>query len=484
MERGLPVTALLLFTVLIWILYGLILVSSPKNKVNQWCFICGYLLSTGILKEYLYYGGFLKGITVHFWKLEYEADELMNSVLTAVPYYLAMPCGVICSFYFNRLNRKIPRGFPFLCAVVFLPVLIFGAVYPWTQTRSIPDTMPQAYTIVAVYNLSYGVLMTALIIRALLKERGSFLFRQRRLVSVLGLLPLWYWLITIFLFRLLGLKHLNKAWQGNAMIICGLLIYYLYHLFHNGIWGMRLSREHFDWSDEAPPAPRDNDYISHMLKNEMSKIRLSVQLIRETGHEDIKEELNIIERSVSHIEEYVRRSNKYTGEILMEPENVDICALIRETAEEQTAAWKGKVEYDLDERFPVLFCDPSHMKEVLGNLISNALDAMGEDGILTLSYKASKKDVALICVADTGCGIRESEQERIFDLYYTCHAGYPHFGIGLSYCQNVIRAHKGYINIKSSTDPLQHGTEFTLCLPRGFRKEGKKGGFSDKSSDR
>ncbi len=475
---------MLLFTILIWVLYILILVSSPRNKVNQWCCICGCFLGLGVLKEYLYYGGFLAGMEVHFWKLEYAADELTNSVMTAMLYYLAMPCGVICSFYFSRLNRRFPRCFPFLCAVVFLPALVFSVIYPWWKVREIPDVIPQAYTIVAVYNLSYGVLMTVLIIGTLVKERRSFLFRQRRIVSVLGLLPLWYWLITIFVFRLAGIDRFDKAWQGNAVIICGLLAYYLYHLFHDGIWGMRLNREHFDWSDETEQISRDNGYISHMLKNEMSKIRLSTHLIREAGNGNIGDELDIIDRSVSHIEEYVRRSNEYTGKIHLEPEDVDICELIRETAKEQTTVWGGKVEYDLDDRFSVLYCDPSHMKEVLGNLISNALDAMGDDGILTLSYKASKKSVALICISDTGCGIAGNELGRIFDLYYTRHAGFSHFGIGLSYCQNVIRAHKGYINVKSSTDSRQHGTEFTLCLPRGSQKEGKKNGFADKGSDR
>ena len=51
---GLPVELLLLFTLLIWVLYFLIFYSSPKNKVNQWCCIGGFLLSIGVLKEYIY----------------------------------------------------------------------------------------------------------------------------------------------------------------------------------------------------------------------------------------------------------------------------------------------------------------------------------------------------------------------------------------------------------------------------------------------
>lgn len=479
MGRGLPVTVLLCFSILIWALYLLILASSPENKVNQWCCICGCLLGVGVLKEYIYYSGFLDGILFHVGELEYEADELMNSVLTAVVYYLAMPCGVVCSFYFCRLDKKLARLFPFLRAAVFLPVLVFSIMYPWSKTREIPVTNPYAYTVVAVYNLFYGALMTVLILGTLLKEHMSFLFQQRRIVSVLGLLPLWYWLVTIFLFRLLGFRKLDKAWQGNAVIIFGLLVYYLYHLFHNGIWGMRLSREHFDWSDETVPVPQNSSYIAHMLKNETSKIRLSTQLIRECGDTEITNELDIIDRSVAHIDEYVRRNNAYTGEILLEPEKVDICALIRETVQEQTADWGGQVKYSLDERLPILYCDPSHMREVLDNLISNALDAMGEEGTLTVTYEAAKKEVALIRVADTGSGIRKKELGRIFDLYHTGHTDFDHFGIGLSYCQNVVRAHKGYINVKSSVAPANHGTEFTLCLPRGPRRRRKKDEFTD-----
>ena len=54
--QGFPTEVLLIFTLLIWVLYGLIFLSSPKNKVNQWCFIAGFLLSVGVLKEYSYYG--------------------------------------------------------------------------------------------------------------------------------------------------------------------------------------------------------------------------------------------------------------------------------------------------------------------------------------------------------------------------------------------------------------------------------------------
>ena len=63
-QNGLPAEVLLLFTILIWTLYFLIYISSPENKVNQWCCICGFLLSIGVLKEYFYYSGIFAGTGV------------------------------------------------------------------------------------------------------------------------------------------------------------------------------------------------------------------------------------------------------------------------------------------------------------------------------------------------------------------------------------------------------------------------------------
>ena len=159
-QNGLPAEVLLLFTILIWTLYFLIYISSPENKVNQWCCICGFLLSIGVLKEYFYYSGIFAGTGVCFLGVEYALDELINSILTAVLYYIAMPCVMIFSFYFCHLDKLRPRLFRFLCFLIFVPVLAFGIVYPWSQTRVIPLENPSAFFIVSSYNLIYGVIAT------------------------------------------------------------------------------------------------------------------------------------------------------------------------------------------------------------------------------------------------------------------------------------------------------------------------------------
>lgn len=466
-EQGLPVTILLLFTILIWVLSLTILLSSPGNKVNQWCCITDLLMSLGVGKEYIYYSGFFSGFQIHLMGVTYQMDELVNSVLTAALYYMAMPCAIICSLYFSGMDKRRPGVFRFLRGAVFLPALIFTVIYPWSQTRNLADTHPEAFHVVAIYNLTYGVFMTVLIVRALVRERKSNQFYQRRFILVFVLLPLWYWLITIFPVHMLHWEKLYKLWQGNVLIILGLLVYYMYLLFHKGIWGLRLTRQHFDWAEDRVRLPDDIRDIVHMLKNETAKLRLGTQFIRELGIEEAKDELDLLDRSITHIEEFVRRSSQFSGDLQMKPEYVDIRTLLEETAAD-FAEWKGTIKIEVESNVSVLYCDPYHMKEVLCNLAANAIDSMGEDGTLSFSVQMTKKDIILIHISDTGHGIPEKDLERIFDFYYTSHPDYSHFGLGLAYCRDVVRRHRGCMKVKSFTETDRHGTEFTLCLPWRF----------------
>lgn len=472
-NQGLPVAFLLLFTLLIWGLYLMVLLSSRKNKVNQWCCITGFLLSIGVLKEYIYYSGFFNGMQIQFLGVGYQMDDLVNSILTAVVYYLSIPCGVVCGLYFCHLDRDRPRIFHILKYLVFLPAVFFSILYPWGETRTVVNANPQAFIIVAVYNLLYGLAITILVVAELVRTRNSVLFYQRKQIALFFLLPLWYWLIMIFPVHLLKIEKFYKLWQGNALIILCLFVYYLYLLFNKGIWGLRLDRQYFDWSEEEVRFPEDVRYIIHMLKNETAKLRLGTSLIRELDITEATDELDIMERSITHIEDFVQRSNLCSRELHIEPEYVEIQPLFEAVAKEAAVGWKGMVKYEVDKGSSGLYCDLYHMKEVLCNLTENALDAMGESGTLTYTFQVLRRELALIRVTDTGHGISENNLEHIFDLYYTGHSDYSHFGLGLVYCRAVIKQHHGYMEVKSSTDSERHGTQFTLCLPRRCRGAGR-----------
>ena len=79
---SLPVSNLLIFALLIWMVFFLILSANPKNKLNQWCFTAGMIFSIGAFKEYLFYA--LCPVLIARGMLSPQISELIYSLLSAV----------------------------------------------------------------------------------------------------------------------------------------------------------------------------------------------------------------------------------------------------------------------------------------------------------------------------------------------------------------------------------------------------------------
>jgi signal transduction histidine kinase len=120
-----------------------------------------------------------------------------------------------------------------------------------------------------------------------------------------------------------------------------------------------------------------------------------------------------------------------------------------------------RIEVRLDDRgAPSRFWGaPSLLRQALGNLITNAEQAMPGGGVITVGARRGEDGVE-ISVADQGMGIPENVQSHVFDLYFTTKNGGS--GIGLAVVQQVAKLHGGAVTLRSA--PGQ-GTEITMKLP-------------------
>jgi signal transduction histidine kinase/CheY-like chemotaxis protein len=104
--------------------------------------------------------------------------------------------------------------------------------------------------------------------------------------------------------------------------------------------------------------------------------------------------------------------------------------------------------------------DPSELREVLVNMVFNAVDAMPKGGKLTLS--AEEIDGSMeIAISDTGCGMSSEVRSRIFDPFFTTK-GKAGMGLGLAVCYGIIQRHQGTIEIEST---VGEGSIFRIKLP-------------------
>jgi signal transduction histidine kinase len=122
--------------------------------------------------------------------------------------------------------------------------------------------------------------------------------------------------------------------------------------------------------------------------------------------------------------------------------------------------------YSTDTR---ILCFENDIRQVLNNLIANAIDAMRNGGRLMMrAHKAvqhtSGRTGIRITIADTGHGMPEQVLTRLFEPFYTTK-GLSGTGLGLWISEGIVQRHKGRISVRSSQHPKHHGTIFSLFLP-------------------
>lgn len=450
---SLPGLHLLVFTLVIWAAFSLVLMADARNKLNQWCFIGGMVFSVGAFKEYLFYG--IGPLLVASGAWTQPGAELMYSVLSAIFYLLAIPCVLMFAFYFAQLNQK--RVFPLLRAAIWLPAAYLSILFPPTRILRLQHD-PVFCLSIAGYNWLLGLVATLIMLHALRAHRHENHNRQRRLVAVSVLLPLWVWLVAAFPYHALGIAHLEKIWQIELPVVLFILVFFLYHAFREGIWGMRLRRETYDWSGNGEVLQRNTQYVAHALKNDLNKIDWCASLLNERLPEN--RELQIIRGSVEHLRALIRRTRMHTDRVTLEPADCNIRALLEQLVRETPRSAALTLEIARCDDAP-LFCDKTHIREALTNLISNAAEAMRGSGRITLSYIHTARK-AVIAVSDDGPGMTQAQQKRIFEPYYTTKTAGENFGLGLYYCQNVMHAHGGSIRISSAPG---EGCAFSLIFP-------------------
>jgi signal transduction histidine kinase len=206
--------------------------------------------------------------------------------------------------------------------------------------------------------------------------------------------------------------------------------------------------------------------ITHEIKNPLTGILGFTELLKgyfQDKDDDAKQVLNGLITSINHLQSVVKNFLSYAkrGQSVILPCDInqiiaDSLALTRHNLQKK----KIEVQLKLTSENVILQVDRHQLIQVLTNMIMNAEDAMPDGGTLTISSIRNEGNV-LIKIADTGIGIPEENQEKIFSSFFTTK-GDNGTGLGLSVCKNIIEGHGGQILLNSAP---KEGTTFTILLP-------------------
>lgn len=210
--------------------------------------------------------------------------------------------------------------------------------------------------------------------------------------------------------------------------------------------------------------------VAHDFNNTLAGILGRAQLLQRTGDpEKIKRGLDIIiktaedgAKTVKRIQDFARQRRDHNFEL------VSIDQILLDASEITRPRWKNcaeasNIHITLDLQIgsnAMVMGDDSELREVLVNMVFNAVDAMPEGGTLSLVSRTVGESV-IVTVVDTGVGMYPEVRSKIFDPFFTTK-GKAGLGLGLAVSFGIIRRHGGTIEVESQ---YGKGSEFRVTLP-------------------
>lgn len=185
---------------------------------------------------------------------------------------------------------------------------------------------------------------------------------------------------------------------------------------------------------------------------------------------------DLIEPSISKLENYLEVAKGEIGRldyiitqflqaIRPSPPQVQLSSL-NQVATETVSLLRPELENrgviiqeKLKAKLSSILLDPAQIKQVLVNLVKNAMQAMTKGGILSIESGESSESV-WVSISDTGGGISQDQINRIFEPFYTTKE--KGTGLGLMIVQRIVRSHDGRIEVQSR---VGEGTVFRICFP-------------------
>ncbi|KAA6460850.1 PAS domain S-box protein [Acidobacteria bacterium AB60] len=210
--------------------------------------------------------------------------------------------------------------------------------------------------------------------------------------------------------------------------------------------------------------------IAHEINNPLESVMNLIYLARHSEGEDSRRYLDLADeeiRRVSIIANQTLRFRKQASSPQAATAN-DLFSTVMSIYEGRLKNARVAVERRFRAREPVV-CFQGDVRQVLNNLVSNALEAMPFGGRLLIRSRAGRnwktgERGLVLTIADNGSGIPPEVRKHIFDAFFTTK-GTAGNGLGLWVSQEIVERHHGVLRVRSTQREGRSGTTFTLFLP-------------------
>lgn len=217
--------------------------------------------------------------------------------------------------------------------------------------------------------------------------------------------------------------------------------------------------------------------VSHELRTPLNSVHGFIDLILQGHMGELAEEQRMylgyaqegVQQLVSIVEDILFMTRSDLGQFEIKQQEVHLQSLARQILRSlQPQALKTEVVLspDIPAHVPPLYADPQRIKQVLSNLVTNAIKFTPPGGTVTVRMHQHDEHFAMILVTDTGYGIPPEDRSHIFERFYQSNHSQQSkmggYGLGLSIAKLIVEQHGGTLNFDTG---LNKGTTFSFTVP-------------------
>ena len=240
------------------------------------------------------------------------------------------------------------------------------------------------------------------------------------------------------------------------------------HFLIKDIEQRRLMQKQMAQADKLASIGELSSGIAHEINNPLGIILGYTQLLLR-GEDPQSARFNDLKTIEKHVQSckaivedllnFARTSRSQKKRLNIHPIIDDVIGFVRHHSNVENI----QIETHFDSRLPVVLMDEKKIKQVLINLLMNAIHAVAPEGIIRITTGLNEKNGrVMVEVSDTGHGIAKENLSRVFDPFFTTKPTGEGTGLGLSVSYGIIKGHGGNITVRSKPD---QGATFTILLP-------------------
>ncbi len=450
--------------ILIWIISAIILIVDFKSECNRWISSAAFCVGLRYLADSI---NVLAAPNVN------NHVKLIICILTSIsfvfyPYTLLM-------FSLSLTLILNPKYNKFLMWILLIPVVLVYIFLPINDFMY--PTIKPSYKYLTLWS-TFGIILSNILLIFGYFKTVSIVKKKNIFLVGIFMIPttIFGWLIN-FLLPILGIKNL---WKFNIVVVFVVAALYCLLVVKYGFLGIKIKFEKNRLDSTMQSISSGTQILTHAIKNEILKISLCTRNInssqtsfdKEKFDRYIGENTQNITASTDHLMTLVARIKDYMHEIEIKEDYHNLADIIENSLNLMIVHIKEKNisikrYYSYGQFGTVLLCDAVHIQEVLNNILKNAVEALQPGGEIGIHVIKSKK-VLTVEIRDNGPGISPSNLSRIFDPFFSTKKNSMNFGLGLSYCYNVMHMHGGDIEVESD------GSKGTAVILKFLSKKVKK----------